>query len=55
MELALTLLLAANRPMTADAVKALAGATTTPIEIPDMVPQPVDLRAYDALLAEVGT
>ena len=30
-------------------------ATSTTIEVPDLPPQPVDLGAYDALLAEVGT
>jgi hypothetical protein len=54
-EAALTLLLAEGQPITADAVKALVSATTTAIEVPDLPPPRVDLGAYDALLAEVGT
>jgi hypothetical protein len=53
-EAALVLLLAGEKALTADAVKALASATTA-IEVPDLARQPVDLGAYDALLAEVGT
>ncbi len=53
-EAALTLLLADGGVITADAVKALV-ATATQIVVPDLVPPPVDLRTYDALLAEVGT
>jgi hypothetical protein len=54
-EAALTLLLAEGKPITADVVKALVSATTTAIEVPELAPQPVDLRPYDALLAEVGS
>jgi hypothetical protein len=54
-EAALTLLLAEGKPITADAVKALVSATTMRIEVPDLAPPRVDLGAYDALLAEVGT
>jgi len=53
-EAALTLLLADGKAITADAVKALANATTT-IDVPELARQPVDLGAYDALLEEVGT
>jgi hypothetical protein len=54
-EAALTLLLAEGQSITADAVKALVTATATRIAVPDLAPQPVDLVAYDSLLAEVGT
>ncbi len=54
-EVALTLLLAEAKAITVDAVKALVSATTTKIEVPDLAPSRVDLGAYDALLAEVGT
>jgi hypothetical protein len=53
-EAALTLLLTESKAITADAVKALV-STTTPINVPLLAPQHVDLGAYDALLAEVGT
>jgi hypothetical protein len=53
-EAALSLLLAGGEAITADAVKALV-STTTAIEVPDLTPHFVDLGAYDALLAEVGT
>ena len=53
-EIALGLLLAAGKAISADAVKLLASAATA-IEVPDLGRQPVDLGAYDALLAEVGT
>ena len=53
-EAALALLLSAGTAITADAVKLLVSATT-PIEVPELARQPVDLGAYDALLAEVGT
>ena len=53
-EAALALLLADGSVITADAVKVLATAATQ-IVVPDLVPPPVDLRRYDALLAEVGT
>lgn len=53
-ETALSLLFADGRPVTASAVKALVAAKTT-IDVPDLVPPTVDLGAYDALIAEVGT
>lgn len=53
-EAALSLLLADNRPVTADAVKALVN-TATGIEVPPMSPPVVDLCVYDSLLSEVGT
>ena len=53
-EAALTLLLADGDTVTADAVKALV-ATATRIVVPHLLPPPVDLVVYDALLAEVGT
>jgi len=54
-EAALGLLLAASKAVTADAVKLLASAATTAIDVPELVREPVDLGAYDALLAGVGT
>jgi hypothetical protein len=53
-EAALALLLAEGKAITAEAVKALVTTATT-IAVPDLAGQPVDLGAYDALLAEVGT
>ncbi len=53
-EAALTLLLGDNHPITVEAVKSLASAATS-IEVPQIARSPVDLTAYDALLAEVGT
>ena len=53
-EAGLGLLLAAGKSITADAVKLLASAATA-IDVPELVREPVDLGAYDALLAEVGT
>ncbi len=53
-EAALTLLLAGTSAITADAVKALVTTAST-IDVPALVPQPIDLSAYDALIAEVGT
>ncbi len=53
-EAALALLLAEGKTITADTVKMLVSATTA-IEVPDLAPHAVDLGAYDALLAEVGT
>ena len=53
-ETALTLLVAEGKPITADAVKALI-TTQAAIAVPYLEPPPVDLGAYDALLAEVGT
>ena len=53
-ETALGLLLAEPRAFDVEAVKALVLLETRP-SIPEMAPLTVDLRAYDALLAEVGT
>ena len=53
-EVALTLLLAGTTAITADAVKALVTTAAT-IDVPAMVPQRIDLGAYDALISEVGT
>jgi len=53
-EAALQLLLSERAPITSDAVKAIVNATT-PTDIPELAPPDVDLAAYDALLAEVGT
>ena len=53
-ETALSLLLADNKPITAAAVKALVAVTTT-IDVPDLAAPAVDLGAYDALIAGVGT
>jgi hypothetical protein len=53
-EMALSLLLAETKPITAVAVKALVIAKTT-IDVPDLAAPTVDLGAYDALIAEVGT
>ena len=44
----------ADRPITIEAVKSLASAATS-IDVPQMDRSPIDLTAYDALLAEVGT
>jgi hypothetical protein len=52
-EAALSLLLADGKQITAVAVKALVATST--IDVPDLAPPPVDLGAYDTLLAEVGT
>jgi len=52
-EAALTGLLAANEPISSDAVKALV-ATDAPPSVPEMAPLEVDLAAYDALLVEVA-
>ena len=54
-EAALALLLAEGKPITADAVKALVTHDDDDRRCPMLAPQPVDLGAYDALLAEVGT
>ena len=53
-EAALSLLLAEGKAITVDAVKLLVTSATT-IDVPELTCQPVDLGAYDALLAEVGT
>lgn len=53
-EAALSLLLAEGKAVTADAVKALLMTKTTS-GVPPLAPQVVDLGAYDALLAEVGS
>jgi hypothetical protein len=36
-------------------VKAFVAASAATIEVPELIPLPVDLTAYDALIAEVGT
>jgi hypothetical protein len=53
-EAALSLLLAEGTAITVDAVKLLVTSATR-IDVPALACQPVDLGAYDALLAEVGT
>jgi transposase InsO family protein len=53
-EAALSLLLTEGKPVTANAVKAMVAASAT-VEVPELVSEPVDLKAYDALLVEVGT
>jgi hypothetical protein len=52
-EAALSLLFSEAKSVTADAVKAL--TTNAAIEIPELARPTVDLGAYDALIAEVGT
>lgn len=54
-EAALSLLLTDGKPVTASSVKALVAASAATIEVPVLAPLPVDLTAYDALIAEVGT
>jgi hypothetical protein len=54
-EAALALLLTDGKPITSSAVKVLTAASAATIEVPDLAPLPVDLTAYDALIAEVGT
>lgn len=54
-EAALSLLLADGKPVTASAVKTLVAASAGTIDVPDLAPLPVDLTAYDALIAGVGT
>jgi hypothetical protein len=54
-EAALSLLLTGGKPVTAGAVKALVAASAVSIEVPELVALPVDLTAYDTLIAEVGT
>ena len=54
-EAALSLLLTDGKVVTASAVKALIAASAAAIEVPELVALPVDLTAYDALIAEVGT
>lgn len=51
-EAALELLLAEQRSVTIEAVKALVGATPR-AEVPDLAPLSVDLAVYDSLLKEV--
>jgi len=53
-EAALVLLLDEGRPVTADAVKALAMKDDAPTEVPAMEPPTVDLSSYDDLLVEVA-
>lgn len=52
-EAALTLLFEENKPITADAVKALT-ERDPPMQIPEMALPTVDLVAYDRLIAEVA-
>jgi len=47
-------LLAEGKAISADTVKALVTSAAR-IDVPDLAPSTVDLGAYDALLAEVGT
>ena len=54
-EAALSLLLTDGKPVTGSAVKALVAASAATIDVPNLAPLPVDLTAYDALIAEVGT
>lgn len=54
-EATLSLLLTDGKPVTASAVKALVAASAPTVEVPELAPLPIDLTAYDALLAEVGT
>lgn len=54
-EAALSLLLADGKAVTASAVKSMMAASVAAIEIPNLLPLSVDLTAYDALIAEVGT
>ena len=54
-EAALLLLLEEHKPITAVAVKALVAMTAANIAVPELVPPSVDMGAYDALIAEVGT
>lgn len=54
-ETTLERLLAEKKAVTADAVKALLTTTAPAVDVPQLAAEPVNLRAYDALLAEVGT
>lgn len=54
-EAALALLLAENKVVSVDAVKALTTTSSSPIEVPHLSLSIVDLGAYDALLEDVGT
>ncbi len=54
-EAALVLLLDARRAITVDEVKALVTGSRPAPSVPDLAVPQVDLRAYDALLAEVGS
>jgi hypothetical protein len=54
-EAALSLLLSDGKAVTASAVKSMMAASVAAIEIPHLLPLSVDLAAYDALIAEVGT
>ena len=53
-ETALWHLLTESKPITAASVKTLVSAKTT-VDVPELVAPAVDLGAYDALIAEVGT
>lgn len=55
-EAALTLLLTEGKPIDAEVVKAMVATRDARlVEVPDLEQPEVDLAAYDALLAEVGT
>lgn len=54
-EAALASLLTSAQPITVSAVKSIVSASAGAIEVPDLAALSVDLTAYDALLAEVGT
>lgn len=47
-------MLAAGKPVTAEAVKLLASASTV-IEVPNLAGETVDLAIHDNLLGEVGS
>jgi hypothetical protein len=53
-EAVLAELLAANEPITSEAMKARVTTSLRP-SVPEMVAPPIDLGAYDALLGRVGT
>ena len=53
-EAALALLLADDLAISSAAVKALIAGPPSPIDVPALVASTPDLRAYDALLAEVA-
>lgn len=54
-EAALALLLSEGNPITANAVKTMVSSSAATIDVPELVAHRVDLSAYDALIAEVGT
>jgi hypothetical protein len=53
-EVVLAGLLAAQEPITSDAVKARVATSLRPT-VPEMVAPEIDLGAYDTLLGQVGT